>query len=93
MQKSHDDAVRHMLHIWGIKAIDDNRREESYAHIALSLNSGVQKLYITLKSAMHHIKLYDSDKMKRAIRRMIFLAPKNLRLCLALWKNGAEKKH
>ena len=93
MQNSHDNAVRHALRLWANATLDDKLQNEKAENASLRLKSAVQKLYKPLKVAMHHMKSHDSDKTKRAIRRLMFVLPKNLRLCLAIWKNGAMKKH
>ena len=93
MQNSHDNAVHHALRLWAFNTLDDKLRLEKAESSALRLKHAVQKLYKPLRVALHHIKDYDSDLTKRAIRRLMFVLPKNLRLCLAVWKNGAVKKH
>ena len=93
MQNSHDNAVRHVLRLWANATLEDKLQNEKAENSSLRLKSAVQKLYKPLKIAMHHMKFHDSDKTKRAIRRLMFVLPKNLRLCLAIWKNGAVKKH
>ena len=93
MQNSHDNAVRHALRLWTITNLDEKLQKEKTENGSLRLKQAVLKLYKPLKVAIHHMKFHDSDKTKRAIRRLMFVLPKNLRLCLAIWKNGAVKKH
>ena len=89
MQNSHDNAVRHALRLWALATIDEKLHLEKASHGSLRLRQAVLKLYKPLKIALHQIQSYDSDVEKRAMRRLMFVLPKNLRLCLALWKNGA----